>query len=217
MVFGGAVGLVLFALIFIFCIIWLTIRYEFSKKFSPKKNISIVVFCYSLFLIYLKWFHKIHIKYSSLNFGDIQNLYIEHRLFSLHIQSIYLFSIFSIFLWRLPIVSIKNIHLKIRKQISNKTKEKNSWKNKLHLLKVIIKKLHLKKKRVNFLFSMYQFELISCKLNMIISNYHFNGCHYIHLIHQIIPSRMNLFIEFYIKKTHFHLVLICGLMVNMLN
>ncbi len=92
---------------------------------------------FSLFVIYLKWFHKINVKYSSIGLGDIENLDINHRLFHLHIKYINLLSSFSIFIWRLPIISINNIHLKFH-SISNKTKQNKYWNNKFYLLKVKI-------------------------------------------------------------------------------
>jgi len=95
----------------------------------------------SLFIIYLKWFHKIHVKYSSIGLGIIENLDINHHLFYLYIKHINFFSSFSIFIWRLPIISIDNIHLKIhsiKNQISNKNKQNKSSNKKLYLFKVII-------------------------------------------------------------------------------
>lgn len=96
---------------------------------------------FSLFLIYLNWFHKIHIKFSSIGLGYIQNLDINHRLFHVRIKYINFLSSFSIFIWRLPIISIKDVNLKIH-SITNKNlnnnKQKKDLKKKLYLLKVRI-------------------------------------------------------------------------------
>ncbi|CAF1319950.1 unnamed protein product [Adineta steineri] len=134
MVFGGALGLILLGFGIIFCIIWLTIR---------------------LFLIYLKWFRRIDINFSSIGLGDIQNLEIEHRLFHLHIKHVNLLSIFSIVLWRLPILTIHNVHLKINSLTNKnltKTKQKNDWKTKLYLLKYVsirIEQLQIEYENIN--------------------------------------------------------------------
>jgi len=93
---------------------------------------------FSLFIIYLQWFHKITIKYSSIGLGDIENLDINHRLFHLHIKNLHFILSFPIFIFRLPIISINNIHLKIysiKTQISN---QNQNWNRKFYLLKVNI-------------------------------------------------------------------------------
>ncbi len=98
-----------------------------------------ICFCSSLFLIYLKWFHKIDVKYSSIGLFDAENLAINHQLFSIHIKHINFLSSFSIFIWRLPVVLINNIHLNInsiQKSISNTNKSKTNWKKILYVLKV---------------------------------------------------------------------------------
>ena len=100
---------------------------------------SLSLFCSSLFLIYLNWFHEIHIKFSSISIGDVQNLEINHRQFRLHVDYINFFSLPSILLRRVPNVQINNIHLTIHpktKKTSTKSKSTNDFKGKLALLKV---------------------------------------------------------------------------------
>jgi len=109
---------------------------------------------FRLFLIYLKWFHEIHVKFSSIGLGGIHNLDINHRLFHLRFKTINISSSFSIFIGRLPIISINDIQLKInsiRNKTLNNNKQKKDWKTKLYLLKVrIFRKLEEEKKEFSF-------------------------------------------------------------------
>ena len=102
----------------------------FRKKF----------FYFSFVLIYLKWFHGIDIKYSSISFSGVENLNINHCSFHLHIKSISFSSSFPIFIWQRSSVSIGNIHLKInstKNKVKTKRKlNKNAWIKKLYLLQV---------------------------------------------------------------------------------
>ncbi|CAF1312980.1 unnamed protein product [Rotaria sordida] len=107
MVFGGAFGFIFIAFISIFCIIWLIIR--------------------SL-LIYLKWYHQIDIKYSSVGLSGLENLDIKHHLFRLRIKYIHFLSLFSIFILRLPIISINDTYLKINSIKKNKVTTKKKQK-----------------------------------------------------------------------------------------
>jgi len=157
-------------------------------------KINIIIFksflLFRLFLIYLKWFHEIHVKFSSIGLGGIHNLDINHRLFYLRIKTINISSSLSIFIGRLPIISINDIQLKIN-SITNKTlnnnKQKKDWKTKLYLLKVRIFRKLEEKKRI-FIFSMYQFELNNYKLNIKMLILLFDGFHYIHLVYQILQG-----------------------------
>ncbi|CAF0826292.1 unnamed protein product [Rotaria sp. Silwood1] len=133
MIFGGAFGLIFIGFI----------------------SILFIICC---FLIYLKWFHKINIKYSSIGLGGIENFDINHNLFHLHIKYINFLSSFSIFILRLPIISIDNIHLKInsiKNKIINKKKQKKDWHKKLYFLKYVsirIEQLQIQYENINIFF-----------------------------------------------------------------
>ncbi|UJR27464.1 hypothetical protein I4U23_008751 [Adineta vaga] len=119
MVFGGIFGFFLLGFGLIFLILWLSIR---------------------LFLIYLNWFHQIRIHFSSLSFGDVQKLDINHQRFQLRIKYANFLSLFSIFLGRIPQIVLNNIHLTIHSQTNKnvtKLKSKTEWKTRLSLLKYL--------------------------------------------------------------------------------
>ncbi len=141
--------------------IWCRFLY-YMVNYSVLIKINRIIFksflLFRLFLIYLKWFHEIQVKFSSIGLGGIHNLDINHRLFHLRIKTINILSPLSIFIWRL---SINDIQLKIN-SITNKTlnnnKQKKDWKTKLYLLKVrIFRKLN-NKKNLHFQYVSIQIE-----------------------------------------------------------
>ncbi|CAF1993052.1 unnamed protein product [Rotaria magnacalcarata] len=119
MVFGGAFSLIILGFASVFFLIWLIIR------------------CLQ---IYLKWYHEIDIIFSSFGLSGIENLNINHRLFYLRIKYIDFFSSFSIFVWRLPVILINEVDLKIhtiQNKIQNQNERKKDWKKKLYLIKYV--------------------------------------------------------------------------------
>lgn len=82
----------------------------------------------------------------------------------MRVKCISLLSVFSIFIWRLPVLSITDVDLKInpiKPKLTTKSKEKKDWKTKLHLIKVRIE--FKQKKQINI----FRFKYISIRIEQL--------------------------------------------------
>lgn len=145
---------------------WICFNLLYPMVNHPVRFSFFVIFycccCRRFLLIYLKWSYQIEIKYSSIGLFDIENLSIQHQFFHLHIKHLHVLFSFSIFVWRLPLITINDSLLKINsipKSTSYKNKPKKNWRNKLFFLKVR-NSLPIKFDDRNISFSIFPFELI---------------------------------------------------------